>query len=191
MFVALLALVTAAPADAREGADPPADTAAGIPAPAGSPDAARLAALTGTWRLAEPRPTVQARVEAAVDTALAPFNLVIRGLARPRLLTIATFCDTYRTTLTPTSFTVACDDRGAATGLFDQPPTTGTSGDGHAYQLAATFADGTAVLTFRGEEGYQRVRYRAGDTGGFAVEKTVHSDRLARDVTWAMAYARQ
>jgi hypothetical protein len=149
------------------------------------------AALSGHWRLAEPRPTVQARVDAAIDAALTPFNLVVRGLAHPLLQQAAVFCDAYHTTLTPTSYTVGCDALGAVTAAFGQPPKAGVSADGHAYALTGRTEDDSVFLDFSGDAGAQHVRYRSGGDGVFLVRKTVHADRLDIDVTWEMRYLRE
>lgn len=158
-------------------------------ASAASPTPDATTALTGRWRLAEPRTVVQARVDAAVDATLAPFNAVIRGVARPLLGKAATFCDTYTTQLTTTSFTLACDGAKAVTAVFGQPPVAGDSA-GRAYTLSGQF-DGTGVvLDFLGEAGLQRVRYTPGG-GSFLVHKSIHADKLDATVEWDMRYTRE
>ncbi|MDP2305549.1 MAG: hypothetical protein Q8P18_05945 [Pseudomonadota bacterium] len=158
--------------------------------PANPPAAADLPALTGTWRLAEPRPTVQARVESALDAMLAPFNPVIRAFARPRIVTAATFCDTYQTTLTTTGFSVGCDGRASATAGFDQPAVAGTSPSGRAYSLIATWEGADVMFLFDSDEGGQQVRYRA-EGGALIVEKTLLVDKLETKLPWEMKYVRQ
>src|SRR5262249_17016537 len=135
------------------------------------------------------RPAAQARVEAAVDAMIAPYNLVIRNIARPRLIAAATFCDGYHNRLTPTAFMVDCRPTGLITVPFDGA-TSGTSADGGAYTVTARY-EGTAVyLEFAGEAGVQKVRYAA-KGGGLRVSKTLHSDRLDADLSWELVYLRE
>jgi hypothetical protein len=159
------------------------------PALAVAPDAAATAALTGDWRLAETRADVQARVDASIEAAIAPFNAVIRGLARSPVRAAAFICDTYHTVATASTFTVGCDGRGSATAAFGAPPSAGTGPDGHAYTVSATWGDG-ATLVFVSAQGSNRVTYRPDAAGNLRVHKTIHVDRLDRDVAWEALYAR-
>lgn len=147
-------------------------------------------AWSGAWTLSEPAPAVQQRVEAAVDTALAPFNVAIRALARSRLVAASHFCTRYTTSLSSTAFTIQCDGTASVTTQLDGTPTTGVSADGRPY-AASVLRDGDQVeLRFQGEEGWQRTRYRPTADGMLNVEKTLHTDRLGCDVTWTMVYVR-
>lgn len=151
---------------------------------------ALLPALSGQWRLAEPRAAVEARRDSAIDTLLGPFNLLIRGVARPLLVQAATVCDGYRTTLAPSAFTVACDGIGEVTAAFDQPPKAGVAADGRAYRLRAGQEGGRVTFDFDGEAGVQHVVYEATAEGHLRVRKTIHSDRLNADLSWEMRYSR-
>lgn len=156
---------------------------------AGTPDA-DAAALTGAWRLAEPRPTVQARVDAAIEATLAPFNIVIRGMARGPLGTAAVFCDTYRLVASEQAFTVACDGGASAKTAYGDPAVAGEGPTGRAYKLSSTWND-AAILTFAAADGFQRVTYRADGGDRLLVHKVIHSDRLGGDVSWEMVYVRE
>jgi hypothetical protein len=157
---------------------------------AASPSPELTTAMTGRWRLADARAVVQTRVDAAVESALSPFNTVIRGMARPLMAKAATFCEAYTTQLTTTTFTLACDGASAVTATFGQAPVAGESG-GRAFQLSGRFEDGGVILNFSGDAGVQRVRYTSGGPDSFLVNKNIHADRLDADVVWDMRYTRQ
>lgn len=161
-----------------------------VPLALAAPAPEEQAAFTGAWRLTEARESVQARVDAAIERTLAPFNAVIRGIARVPLHSIAFFCDHYDTRLTATTFLVGCDARPDITGTLGTSGVAGVSAEGSAYTLDAAWSAGRVTFQFNGDGGWQRVHYRAAG-GGLQVEKTVHSNRLDADVTWAMTYARE
>lgn len=148
------------------------------------------AALTGDFRLAEARDVVQARVDAAVEGAIAPFNLAIRTIARPALGSVAVFCDAYRMTTTAESFTIGCDGREGTQARFGAAPVAATGRGGRSAMVSAARDTAAVVLTFDGDEGHQVVRYEPRADGTLRVEKSLHSDRLDRDVTWTMTYQR-
>ena len=155
---------------------------------AAAPSESEATALSGDWRLAEPRDVVEARIDAAVEGLLAPLNVVVRTVARPRIRAAAKVCDAYHTTVTTTSFTVTCDGRTAADVPFGQPPRAGTSPDGRAYAVTAAWTDGAVLLTFTGDEGGQTVRYQVVD-GSLVVEKSLFVERLDARMSWPMRYA--
>jgi hypothetical protein len=157
---------------------------------AAHPDAATAAGMSGTWRLAEGRPVVQARVTEAVEGMLAPLNVIVRGIARPRLAATATFCDGYQITVTTASFSLACDDRPPITLGFDQPPFVGTTPDGGAYEATATSRDGAVFLTFAASAGVQGLRYTLAG-GALEVEKSLAVQQLGARLAWNMRYTRQ
>lgn len=159
------------------------------PALASPPDAATAAGMSGRWRLAEPRPVVQARVTNAVEGMLAPLNGLVRGIARPRLTAAATFCDGYQVAVTTASFTLACDDRPPITLGFDQPPLQGSTPDGGAYEATATAQEGKIFLTFSGSAGVQAMRYTLAG-GALEVEKSLTVQQLGTRLAWNMRYTR-
>lgn len=146
--------------------------------------------LTGSWTLAEPREVVAARIEAAVEGAVEPFNFAIRAIARPRLVAASTVCAAYSLGLTDSTFSVGCDGAGSIAARLDGTPTASTSPDGRSFTLSATREGEGVRYHFTGAEGWQRVVYLP-DGGGLKVTKTVHSAQLDRDVTWDMRYARR
>lgn len=148
------------------------------------------AALTGDYRLAEARDVVQTRVDAAVDGAIATFNLAIRTIARPALGSLAVFCDAYRMTTTADSFAIACDGKEGTQASFGAAPVAATGSSGRSAMVSATRDAAAVVLTFAGDEGHQVVRYEPRADGTLRVDKLLHSDRLDRDVAWTMTYRR-
>lgn len=156
---------------------------------AGGPDAATAAAFHGAWRLAEPRPAVQARVDAAIVQMLAPFNVVVRNLAQPLVAESATFCDAYRLSVTTSNWSVECDARQTASVGYDRPPSPGTSAQGKPYQVSARWDGAAVVLTFDGDGGVQTVRYRLVD-GGLQVDKSMSVEKLETQLSWRMRYVR-
>ena len=157
---------------------------------AATPSPEQIAALSGRWRLAEPRAVVQFRVDAAVDAGLAPFNFMVRSMARPIMRQAAVICDGYLITLTPTSFTLACDAFDVVSAGFGQPPRSWESADGHTFAVTSRVEGDSVWLDYTGEAGTQHVQYRSGADGVFLVHKTMHSNFLNVDATWDMRYQR-
>lgn len=155
-----------------------------------APSAEDSSAFTGAWRLSQSPESARALVDAAIETTLAPFNMVIRGLARGPLHDVTFFCEQYDLRLTAESFRVGCDSRADVTGYFGRSGVPGVSAEGKPWTLDSAFEAGVVTFLFHGEDGWQRVRYRV-EGGSLVVEKTVHADRLDADVRWTLRYGRR
>ena len=128
---------------------------------------------------------VEARIDAAVASAVAPFNVAIQLVATPRLRVAATYCQSYTFVVDTASLSVACAGEGALTVPFDGSVVAGTSARGTPYEVVVSWENGGATLNFTGPEGWQKVRYIPRADGGLRVEKTIHSTMLDTNVWWA------
>ncbi len=153
------------------------------------PVAASDVSLTGAWALDGDRAAAEASVAAAVDGALAGQGAVVRGVARPRILTMATVCGRYDTRREQNGFSVTCDGSSAAVTALDRVERAGTRPDGTPYRLSGWSEGDAVVLRFAGEQGGQVVRYRV-DGDVLTLHKTLHVERLGIDVTWTLRYVR-
>ena len=127
----------------------------------------------------------EARVNATIDSTLAPFNLIIREIARPRLQGVATFCSGYTIRTDTSLFDLQCDTVQHVTVTFGAPEVPGTAPDGHPFMVRGQREGGVVTLQFVGEGGWQRTRYEVVSTELHA-DKTVHAEQLGADVAWGM-----
>lgn len=151
---------------------------------------ALAAPLSGSYTLAEPRGTVQARVDQAVAAALAEYPSPIAAIARPRLAAKATFCERYTLTASDVALLVSCDGDPPVPGVFDAPAAPWTSRKGDAVRLTTTRVGDAVEIRFDAEGGHQRVRYTP-TAEGLIVEKVLHSDQLDLELSWTMTYRKQ
>jgi hypothetical protein len=153
------------------------------------PVAASDGALTGAWVLDGDRTAAEASVAAAVDRALAGQGAMVRGVARPRILAMATVCGRYDTRRQDNGFSVTCDGTSSAVSALDRVERAGTRPDGSPYRLSGWSEDDAVVLRFAAEQGGQVVRYRV-DGDVLILDKTLHVERLGIDVVWTLRYLR-
>jgi len=140
---------------------------------------------------ADPDPTGRVAVrDAAIDKALAVENVVVRGVARPRLQAAATVCSAYEVERSDAEFRFRCADGGAPfAGAWGQPTPWTPRPDGEPVTGTATAVPGEDAVQVRvqGAEGVRVNTFRF-SPDGMTLEVAVEVPRLQGVVRYAVAY---
>lgn len=140
---------------------------------------------------ADPDPTGREAVrDAAIDKALAVENVVVRGVARPRLQAAATVCSAYEVERTDAEFRFRCADGGAPfAGAWGQPTPWTPRPDGAPVTGTATAVPGEDAVQVRvqGAEGVRVNTFRF-SPDGMTLEVALEVPRLQGVVRYAVAY---
>jgi hypothetical protein len=155
------------------------------------PSAELQARMTGRFALAEPRPSVEARLSGVVEQAVAPMSFLIRPIARSRLGRVAVFCAEYRLALDAERVSVICDARPAIERRLDGSGGKVSVDGGEPVDVAVAVAADRVALTFKSSEGQRTTTYRLDSSGGLEVAVQVTSGQLEKPLEWAIRYQRR
>lgn len=145
-------------------------------------------AMLGTFTLAEPVPTAQARIDAAIDTSVASLPWAFRGIARSRMSDMD-WCRTWKLASDGTTLTITCAQHPHPV-TVDLATGRGTTKnkEGESVPVTATAGPGELVVTLKGEQGSSQRTYRRTD-GRVSVRIVATSDRLPEPLAYDVHYA--
>ncbi len=146
--------------------------------------------MTGRFVLAEPRATVEARLAAVVEQAVAPMSFLIRPIARSRLGRAVVFCAEYRLALGANDVSVTCDARPAIERRLDNSGGKLAIDGGEPVDVTVVVARDGVALTFTSAEGRRTTTYRFDDSGALEVAVQVTSEQIEKPLEWSIRYRR-
>lgn len=143
-------------------------------------------AITGNWVLDESAESLASKHEEALQAALGQLPWAFRPVARGRLKQPIDNCATVSLSLDAQKFSAHC----AGKDPFEQVRGSAreiTGKDGKPYKVDLQVGDTEVVLSFVGEDGGQRTRYRReGDT--LLYTKELVSSWFDHPVSWTVRY---
>jgi hypothetical protein len=160
------------------------------PAHAAEPPADLQTRMSGRYELAEPKATVDARMQQAIEQSVAPMNFLIRPIARSRLGQVVVYCDRYELGLDAERVRVKCDARPPIERKLDNSEGKVSGLDAEPVQIKVSIESDAVALAFETEQGMRTTTYRFDASGGMELRVSVISSQLEKPIEWAIHYRR-
>lgn len=142
-------------------------------------------ALAGTWELDR---RASDDVAEAIDTAVAPMNFAIRGIARNRLTKTNPVYERLTIAFPGDKASVRYGSKPAAASPADGTTVKWKRDDGEVLDLTSRVADGRLTQTFSAPDGARRNVFSVGEDGRLTLATTVTSSKLPKPLTYKLVF---
>jgi len=142
--------------------------------------------LAGTWKLDR---AASDDVAKAIDTAVAPMNFAVRGVARGRLAKTNPVYQTVTISFPGDKASVSYDGKPAAASPAGGSTVKWKRDDGQTYDFSSRLAaSGVLTQTFTAPDGTRRNVFSVGADGRMNMAVTVTSPKLPKPLTYKLVF---
>ncbi|MET0497493.1 MAG: hypothetical protein ABW106_04365 [Steroidobacteraceae bacterium] len=154
---------------------------------AAHPAAAEESALRGVFVSEAP---ADAKIDQAIETAVAKMNFIKRPIARGRLKKTNPAYARVELAGTADEFSVKFDDRKSVQIPLTGKPVMWARDDGEKFEVMARHEGSQIVQTFKSPDGQRINRFSLGADGKLTMDVTVSSEQLPAPVHYDMTFVR-